>query len=78
MIFSSVVWWGRTPCRKFHSKNKVDKKDYNGPVLYNKAQADRTRYYWDLEDSVHLYDDAGNEIGGNRGIQNTYFWQKWK
>lgn len=63
---------------KFHSKNKVEKKDYSDQVLYNKAQADRTRYYWDLEDSVHLYDDAGNEIGGNRGIQNTYFWQKWK
>ena len=63
---------------KFHSKNSVKRENYATTALYNKAKAERTRYYWDLKDSVHLYDDSGNEIEGEKGIQNTYFWQKWK
>lgn len=53
-------------------------ENYATTALYNQAKAERTRYYWDLKDNVHLYDDSGNEIGGEKGIQNTYFWQKWK
>lgn len=63
---------------KFHSKNSVKSENYATTALYNQAKAERTRYYWDLKDNVHLYDDSGNEIGGEKGIQNTYFWQKWK
>ena len=61
---------------KWFMKRKTKNKDQNDGS--DQAKAERTRYYWDLKDSVHLYDDSGNEIGGSNGIQNTYFWQKWK
>ena len=35
---------------KFHSKNSVKSENYDTTALYNKAKAERTRYYWDLND----------------------------
>lgn len=34
-----------------------------------------TRFYWDLKDKTHLYDDNGN--GTKEEVENTYFWKKW-
>ena len=34
-----------------------------------------TRFYWDLKDKTHLYDDNGN--GTKKEVENTYFWKKW-
>ena len=63
---------------KFHSLGKVTKKDYNNDeALYNKEKAKRTRYYWDLKDNIHLYDDNGKELENQSPVYNIYFWQKW-
>lgn len=50
----------------------------NNEVLYNKEKANRTRYYWDLKDDIHLYDDNGKELEGRSPVGNIYFWQKWQ
>lgn len=34
-----------------------------------------TRFYWDLKDQTHLYDDNGNDT--KEEVENTYFWKKW-
>ena len=34
-----------------------------------------TRFYWDLKDKTHLYDDNGN--GTKEEVENTYFGKKW-
>lgn len=49
----------------FH--NGDDTKD-----LMLKAQ--RTRFYWNLSNSTHLFDSNGKEIGET---SNTFFWKKW-
>lgn len=64
---------------KFHSLGKIKKEQYgNNEVLYNKEKANRTRYYWDLKDDIHLYDDNGKELEGRSPVGNIYFWQKWQ
>lgn len=63
---------------KFHSLGKVKAADYDNNVLYNKEKANRTRYYWDLKDNIHLYDDNGKELEGKSPVDNIYFWQKWQ
>jgi len=58
---------------------KIKKEQYgNNEVLYNKEKANRTRYYWDLKDDIHLYDDNGKELEGRSPVGNIYFWQKWQ
>ena len=33
--------------------------------------------YWDLNDSITMYDNCGNELNNGEKVQNTYFWKKW-
>lgn len=43
----------------------------------DKEKSQYIRYYWDLNDSITMYDNSGNELNNGEKVQNTYFWKKW-
>lgn len=43
----------------------------------DKEKSQYIRYYWDLNDSITMYDNCGNELNNGEKVQNTYFWKKW-
>lgn len=43
----------------------------------DKEKSRYIRYYWDLNDSITMYDNSGNQLNNGQKVQNTYFWKKW-
>ena len=43
----------------------------------DKNKSQYTRYYWDLDQELTLYDNSGQELNNKQKVKNTYFWKKW-
>lgn len=43
----------------------------------DKNKSRYTRYYWDLDQELTLYDNSGQELNNKQKVKNTYFWKKW-
>ena len=52
---------------RFHNGDKSEQN------LKKKAKI--TRFYWNLNNKTHLFDDNGKETAE---VLNSYFWKKWK
>ena len=52
---------------RFHNGDKSEQN------LEKKAKI--TRFYWNLNNKTHLFDDNGKETAE---VLNSYFWKKWK